>query len=144
MPNAKCQRGLLYTLRDWFLYYKDATKCLSYDTVQPANMRYTYFISGNKIAVWPGGVVVRVLDSRHKMSGVQFLSISRSGNNLGQVVHARASVPKQYTLVVTLCVWEVSLALHWPGITDFSCLSTYRLTAQGRQIKHLSTCRSAN
>jgi len=28
----------------------------------------------------------------------------------------------------------VGLALHWPCITDFSGLSTYRLTAEGREM----------
>jgi len=45
-----------------------------------------------RIIVWTGGVV------------------ARSGNNLGQVVHTRASVTKQYNLVpveaVMPCGWE--------------------------------------
>jgi len=55
--------------------------------------------------------------------------ISLSGNNLGQVVCARATVTKQYNLVPVKGRWchatgkvTVGLASHWPCVADFSYL----------------------
>ena len=39
--------------------------------------------------VWSGGVVVRALDLRLKRSRVRISAVPVTGNNLGQVVHAR-------------------------------------------------------
>jgi len=39
------------------------------------------------LLVWPGGVMVRALASRHKRSRVRLLAVPLLGNNLGQVVH---------------------------------------------------------
>jgi len=67
-----------------------------------------------------GGSVVRALNS-----GLVRLTVgSLSGNNLGQVVCTRASVSKQYNLVLVKAPWSfvvtISLALHWPCVADFS------------------------
>ena len=59
-----------------------------------------------------------------------------SGNDLGQVVHTRASVTKQYNLVPVTgqrCPATgnvtVGLVSHWLYVTDLSSLSTYGLKA---------------
>jgi len=56
---------------------------------------------------------------------VQVPAIPFSGNNLEQVVRTRASVTKQYNLVPVKrlrcpAAGMVSLASHWPFVTDFS------------------------
>jgi len=78
--------------------------------------------------VWPGGVMVRMLDSRLKGMWLDSWSFPR------QAVHKCASVTKQYKLVLVKGRWcpmtgkvTVGLALHWPCVTDFSGLSTYEL-----------------
>jgi len=43
--------------------------------------------------------MVRALDLRLKRLRVRILTVPRFDNNLGQVVHTRASVTKQYNLV---------------------------------------------
>jgi len=62
--------------------------------------------------------------------------MSLSSNDLGQVVHTRASVTKKYNLVPVVgqqCLATgkvtVGLALHWPCVTDLSGLSTCGLKA---------------
>ena len=42
----------------------------------------------------------RALDLRLRRSWVRLPAVPLSGNNLGQVVHTRASVTKQYNLVM--------------------------------------------
>ena len=49
--------------------------------------------------VWPAGVMVRPLDLPLRRSRVRLPAVPLSANNLGQVVHTRASVTKQYNLV---------------------------------------------
>ena len=72
---------------------------------------------------------------RLERSQVQLLAVLLSGNDLGQVVHTRASVTKQYNLVpVATGKVTVGLASHWLCVTDFSGLSTYRLKASVREM----------
>ena len=55
---------------------------------------------GTLHTTWPGGIMVRALDSRLKNVASSIPGLVLSGNNLGQVVHThtRASVTKQYNL----------------------------------------------
>jgi len=57
-------------------------------SIQPrvvsANSQFAYQVS------WPGSVVVRALDLRHKKSRVQISAVLLSVNNLGQVVYTHA------------------------------------------------------
>jgi len=85
--------------------------------------------------------MVRALDLRLERSRVRISTVPLSGNNLGQVVHVREPVTKQYNLVPVKGRWcpaagkvTVGLASHRPCVTDFSGLSTYALTAQGREM----------
>ena len=89
-------------------------------------------------AWWSGGVVARALRLRLQ-SQVRSAAVPLSGNNLGQVVHTRASVTKQYNLVPVQRRWcpavgkvTVGLALHWPCVTDFIVLSTVHGLKNGR------------
>jgi len=89
-------------------------------------------------AWWSGGVVARALRLRLQ-SQVRSAAVPLSGNNLGQVVHTRASVTKQYNLVPVerrRCPAAgkvtVGLALHWPCVTDFIVLSTVHGLKNGR------------
>ena len=51
--------------------------------------------------VWPGSIVVRALD----LVVGSTPGLALSGNNLGQVVHTRASVTNQYNLVAVKGRW---------------------------------------
>jgi len=70
-----------------------------------------------------GGVMD--LDLRLQKSRVRTSAVPLSGNNLGQVVHTRVSVAKQYNLVPVKGRWcpatgkvTVGLASHCPCVTD--------------------------
>ena len=87
---------------------------------------------------WLGSVVARALHSR-----VQLPAGALPGSNCGQVVHTHAPLTPsmQYNSVPAKGRWcsaagkvTVGLASHWPCVTDFSGLSTYGLTAWGREM----------
>ena len=78
-------------------------------------------------------VMVRALDSQLKRLQVRVSIIPLSGNNLGQVVHTHV------TFSPRSIIWYHSkggdaLRLGRPFVTDFSGLSTYGLTAWGREM----------
>ena len=88
------------------------------------------------VMLWPGGVLVRVLDLWLKWSQGRLSAVPRSGNSLGPVVYTFVSVTKQYNLVLVKWWWRpaagevtICLASHWPCVTDLSGLSTDGLTA---------------
>jgi len=56
----------------------------------------------------------RALDLQHKTLQVQVPAVAFSGNNLEQVVHTRASVTKQYNLILIMAHFTITLALQTP------------------------------
>jgi len=87
----------------------------------PADATATHSLASVKsrlvLPFWLGGAIVRV----------QLPAVPFSGNNLGQVVHTRVCVIKQYNLVLVEGRWcpvagkvTVGLASHWPSVTDFT------------------------
>ena len=78
--------------------------------------------------VWPGGVMVRTLDSRLKGSRVQLSAVPLSGSNLRQVVHTHVPLsPSSINWYPSKGDDGVGLASHWPSVRDFISLSTYGL-----------------
>ena len=69
---------------------------------------FIFFFVEDYDSVWPDGAVVRAWTCH--ILYVRISAVPLSGNNLGQVVHTRASVIKQYNLVpvkeVMPCGWE--------------------------------------
>jgi len=76
----------------------------------------------------------------------QLSSVPLSGNDLGQVVHTRASVTKQYNLVLIagqLCPATgkvtVGLASHWPCVTDLEWFIDLQAQGLSKGGEHLTT-----
>jgi len=86
--------------------------------------------------VWPGGIVVRLLDLRLRKSQVRLLASRFQVTTLGKLFTHTCPCHQAVNLVPVKRRWRpatgevtVGLASHWPCVADFSGLSTCWLTA---------------
>jgi len=84
--------------------------------VNTVHVFHLHIYLGNQcVACWFNGQGVWLAILR---SWIQLPTVLLSDNNLGQVVHIRASVTKQYNLLPVTRQWCHGLASHRPCITD--------------------------
>jgi len=97
--NKHTSTCLFFTYKHWSLFCSpqpDNRQCnFPSDTVAFPESSLTIC----RMIVWLGGVMVRALHLHLKRSRIWVPAILLADNNLGQVVHACASVTKQYNVV---------------------------------------------